>query len=205
MQQHVLDLLRHGEASGGWIFRGRTDSPLSDNGWRQMEAAVALQAPPWQAIVSSPLQRCLGFAERLAERWQLPLEVFPGMTEFDFGDWEGRAVEQVRGEMPEHVERFWRDPEQFPPPGGEAMDVFRARVLESWQILTARPEGHTLVITHGGVIRVLLGELFGAPYQRLAHLAVPHGCLSRVAIYRQPPHPPWPQLLSHGLRLPESC
>lgn len=37
----VTGLLRHGEVAGGTRFRGRSDDPLTPEGWRRMAAALA--------------------------------------------------------------------------------------------------------------------------------------------------------------------
>ncbi len=54
----TIDLLRHGACEGGEIFRGSSDVALSEQGWQQMRAAIADETAPWQAVVSSSLQRC---------------------------------------------------------------------------------------------------------------------------------------------------
>ncbi len=57
------DLLRHDEPVGGRRYRGRTDDPLSEVGWRQMRAAVDGYSA-WRATVTSPLKRCAGALRR---------------------------------------------------------------------------------------------------------------------------------------------
>ena len=199
-----VDLLRHGETEGGWIFRGHTDSPLTPAGRAQMERAVALpegSAAPWEQVLSSPLSRCAAFASALAGRCGLPLELDPALAEIHFGQWEGRAVEELRREQPERVERFWREPELCTPPGGESIADFQSRVLGAWERLCAREQGHLLLVAHGGVIRAILGALLGMPYGRLANLCIPPGGLARVAIHRLEGFPPWPQLEFLNARL----
>lgn len=80
----LIDMLRHGEPVGGRRYRGQTDDPLSDKGWRQMRAATA-ETRPWTAIVSSPLLRCRAFAEELAGQTGLPLAVDDRLKEVGFG------------------------------------------------------------------------------------------------------------------------
>jgi len=57
----VIDLLRHGDVEGGDVFRGSSDDPLSDDGWRQMQDALEDKSG-WDVIITSPLQRCCEFA-----------------------------------------------------------------------------------------------------------------------------------------------
>ena len=68
----VIDFIRHGTPEGGRLYRGSTiDDPLGEKGWQQMWRAVG-DLCHWDAIVSSPLRRCLAFAEALGERHGLP-------------------------------------------------------------------------------------------------------------------------------------
>ena len=94
-----LDLLRHGVTERGGGLRGSLDDELTAEGWAQMRAAVA-SAGPWQALVSSPLRRCAAFAEELAARLGLPLQLEADLRELHFGAWEGRSAADL---MHEHV------------------------------------------------------------------------------------------------------
>ena len=70
----IVDFMRHGEPEGGEVLRGRVDHPLSKLGWQQMQLAAApglvngqsAATSQWTDIISSPLQRCRAFAEKLA-------------------------------------------------------------------------------------------------------------------------------------------
>lgn len=154
-----IDLLRHGEVHGGPRFRGHTDDPLSQAGLDQMCRAAA-DNTPWTAIVSSPLRRCAAFAQLLADRRGLPLRFDPRLRDLHFGEWEGKTVEEVLATTPTALENFWKAPWRCPPPGGEPLDHFRTRVLAAWQSLVDSPQSrHVLVVTHAGVIRLLLCHL----------------------------------------------
>ncbi|NKQ11477.1 alpha-ribazole phosphatase family protein [Pseudomonas sp. SST3] len=170
-----LDLLRHGETVSGGGFRGRLDDELSTTGWTQLRAAVADKGP-WQRIVSSPLRRCAGFAAELAEQQQLPLELEPDLRELDFGDWEGRTAAELMIEHSDELGRFWRDPYGYTPPGGEPVTAFESRILAAIERLTDRCAGErVLLITHAGVMRLLLAQARGLLRERLLEVEVGHG------------------------------
>lgn len=170
-----LDLLRHGETVAGGGFRGRLDDELSATGWNQLRAAVADKGP-WQRIVGSPLRRCASFAAELAERQQLPLELEPDLRELDFGDWEGRTAAELMIEHSDELGRFWRDPYGFTPPGGEPLTAFESRILAAIERLTDRCAGErVLLVTHAGVMRLLLAQARGLLRERLLEVEVGHG------------------------------
>ena len=151
----MIQLLRHGEVAGGPRFRGSTDDPLTVRGWYQMEASV-LEAGTWQAVVTSPLRRCIDFAQLLARRLTLPLTVDARLREIHFGQWEGRSAAEIADLDPDALAQFWHRPTQFTPPAAESFACFSRRVLAAWRELTLRPESTLLVITHAGPIRVIL-------------------------------------------------
>ncbi|WP_217477033.1 alpha-ribazole phosphatase family protein [Stutzerimonas stutzeri] len=177
-----LDLLRHGETVAGGGFRGRLDDALTATGWQQLRQAVQ-DAGPWQRIVSSPLLRCAQFAQELAERQQLELEIEPAFRELDFGDWEGRTAAELMVDHSVELGRLWNDPYGFTPPGGEPLVAFEARILTALERLTDRCAGErVLLVTHGGVMRLLLAEARGLPRQQLLQVEVRHADLFGLKI-----------------------
>jgi len=193
----TIDLLRHGACEGGEIFRGSTDVALSESGWQQMHAAL-VEETGWRRIFTSPLQRCRVFAEQLAETRELPLHVVDDLRELHFGDWEGRRLQDIEREESATLQQFWRDPMQVTPPNGEAMADFRQRVLNAAeQIINAHAGEHILVIAHGAVIRMLLGEWLQMAMTAFSNIAVPYAGFSRVRIFYREGFEPWVQLCVH--------
>lgn len=177
-----LDLLRHGETELGGGFRGRLDDALTAAGWAQMQAAT--DGPGgWQALVSSPLRRCAAFAERLARQRDLPLSLEADFRELDFGEWEGLSAATLMESDSDALARFWADPYAFTPPGGEPLAAFEARVFAALGRLYAAHAGrHLLLVTHGGVMRLLGAVARGLPRQQLLQVSVAHGELLALRI-----------------------
>jgi alpha-ribazole phosphatase len=182
----TLDLLRHGDAEGSGCYRGRTDVPLTPLGWQQMQA-YASRNPGWQCIWHSPLQRCAVPALRIAQALQLECRADDRLQELDFGAWDGRPYAEVWQQEQAAVMAFWQDPDAGPPPGGETLAAFCARLqaLEN-QLLahagSAQDSGHLLLLTHGGVIRGLLGRHLGLAANKWSQLRIDTGSLSRLKI-----------------------
>lgn len=177
-----LDLLRHGETEQGGGLRGSIDDALTVGGWAQMRAAVA-ETGPWQRIVSSPLQRCARFSEELAAQLGVPLHLEADLQELHFGAWEGRSAVQIMETDAEGLGAFWNDPYAFTPPNGEPVEAFAARVLNAVRRLHRDFAGErVLLVSHGGVMRLLLAQARGLPREQLLQVVVGHGALLSIRV-----------------------
>lgn len=192
----LVDLLRHGAVVGGGRFRGVRDDPLSASGWAQIHSATE-GLKGWDALFSSPARRCAEPARELAARHGLSLELMPELAERRFGDWENRSA----NELPiAELKRFWDDPVGFTPPGAEPFQALRERVLQGWSRILAYRADFPLVVTHGGVIRVILGQVLDLSTAALIRIEVPPACRTRLRI---PAEEGRPSLMFHGG--PDSC
>jgi alpha-ribazole phosphatase len=177
-----LDLLRHGETELGGGLRGSLDDALTEKGWAQMRAAV-VEGGPWQRIVSSPLQRCARFAAELGEQLDLPVQLDKDLQELHFGAWEGQSAAALMETDAEALGLFWADPYSFTPPQGEPVSEFSSRVLAAVARLhTAYAGERVLLISHGGVMRLLLAQARGLPREQLLNVEVAHGALFALKV-----------------------
>ncbi|MBN2646715.1 MAG: histidine phosphatase family protein [Thiotrichales bacterium] len=164
-----IEVIRHGACADDAFLRGRTDSPLSDLGWRQMEAAVAnLPRPEW--IISSPLQRCAAFADQFAAKTQSAFVTDCAWQERDFGLWDGLSLSQLQHQEGSALAAYLAEPFVDQIPQAEPLADFSQRVEQAWNELCHRTETSVWLITHGGVQRSLLHSLLGIPLERSFHL-----------------------------------
>jgi len=186
-----IDLLRHGETLAGSVYLGRSDAPLSEHGYRQMAEAL-LDAPRYDAVLSSPLIRCAAFAQDYAQQHGLPLQRDARFQEMDFGAWDGRSAADIATAEPGALENFWRDPVACTPPQAEPLLSFQARVLAAWQELPAcYPGQRVLLVSHGGVMRIILCHLQQRPLAELLNLSVPHASLHRITVEHESQQTGW--------------
>ena len=177
-----LDLLRHGETELGGGLRGSLDDALTARGWEQMRAAVAEQGP-WDRLVSSPLQRCALFANELGARLKVPVTLEKDLQELHFGAWEGQSAAALMETDAEGLGLFWADPYSFTPPEGEPVNDFSERVLGAVSRLYRAYAGErVLLISHGGVMRLLLARARGLPREQLLNVEVAHGSLFSLLV-----------------------
>ncbi|WP_449123246.1 alpha-ribazole phosphatase family protein [Pseudomonas sp. MPG01] len=177
-----LDLMRHGETELGGGLRGSLDDALTERGWAQMRAAV-VEGGPWQRIISSPLQRCARFAAELGEQLSLPVQLDQDLQELHFGAWEGQSAAALMETDAEALGLFWADPYSFTPPQGEPVSAFSSRVLAAVARLhTAYAGERILLISHGGVMRLLLAQARGLPREQLLNVEVGHGAMFALTV-----------------------
>lgn len=157
-----LDLLRHGETTLSHTLRGHTDDELTENGWLQMQSTIqqyVAGGTNWDVIFSSPLQRCHVFAINLAEQLEIPLQLNMHIKEMYFGDWEGISTQSIYENEPELLANFWQFPIKYHAPNGESLEQFLQRVKVGFDEIHTQMKinqwNRALVVTHGGVIKLL--------------------------------------------------
>lgn len=183
MSVTTIDLLRHGETEGEGVYRGQLDYSLTRMGLEHMRAHLKNDLP-WQQIITSPLNRCASFAEELSRDTGLSLTYVPGFIEMGFGEWEGKTAEEIQQTDQQRFFAFYEDPIRNTPPQAESLIVFQQRCITAWQdMLQQYQQRHILLVTHAGVIRLLLAHILSMPLEALFHLDVPYACLSRIEVY----------------------
>ena len=169
----TLFLVRHGETAWTTSRRvmGRRDVGLSDAGRTQAEqVARHLYKVEVAEVLSSPLLRAFETAERVAAAHGIDVARDPRLVDVAPGRWEGMAWDEVAA-SPEY-RAFVRNPDATGFPDGEGLDVVRDRALASIEQALEDNElgANIVVVTHAGVIRVLLAHWLGmrlASYHRL--------------------------------------
>ncbi|NGZ04858.1 MAG: histidine phosphatase family protein [Magnetococcales bacterium] len=169
---------------GGVKYRGTLDDPLAPEGWEAMWATTRDHGP-WDRILSSPLRRCAEFATSLGQQLHIHTEIIPGLREMSFGAWEGKTSAEIMAEDREQLTRFWKNPLENPPPGGDHLRDVQSRLHTIWHDTMTRIDGERiLIIAHGGVIRVLLSLVLLTPLEHLSRITVPYASLARIRVDR---------------------
>ena len=180
-----IDLLRHGESELSHTLRGSLDDALTAKGWQQMLSSIdQSQTLPqqWDVVFSSPLQRCSMFAEHCVKERDIPLILDKNLQEMHFGDWEGQSIQQLYEQFPETLADFWQKPTQTTLPNAETMHQFHLRVSTAMsniqQLMQLNGWQSALVITHGGVIKLLKCMVLQQPLDDVLKMSAELGQLN---------------------------
>ncbi len=161
MKNKTFTLLRHGKVEGEAALYGHTDIALSAQGRSQLENAIEKIHADLviDNITTSPLLRCAIIAQQFSAKYQTPLQLDSQLKEMNFGAWDGIPFAELDNEW-QQLEAFWNSPFLTHPPAGETLAAFAERVIGAWESLTKKNSGqHTLVVCHGGVIRIILAHI----------------------------------------------
>lgn len=177
-------LIRHGRtaANARGILVGRTPGvSLDASGRRQARSlGTRLREIPLDVMVHSPLERCEETARGvLAHQPATPSHADERITECDYGSWTGRALRELA------EDDLWpviqRAPSDVTFPGGEAMAGMAARAAESVADWAGRhPTGTIAMVSHADVIKAILSQALGQPFDHFQRILVAPGSLSVV-------------------------
>ena len=162
-----VHLLRHGEVAdlARRVVRGQIDVELSPRGRAQHAALVAWFArhePRPDVVIASDLARCRELAQALGAAVERTPAIDPRLREQSMGSWEGRTWGEITAAEPDLVRAYWDDYFRARPSGGESLADLDRRIAGWWSAtLAAHAGGRIVVVTHIGVIRVLLCRLLG--------------------------------------------
>jgi probable phosphomutase (TIGR03848 family) len=157
-------LVRHGlTAMTGPVLAGWTPGLHLDERGREQAARLAerLRPVPFDAVVSSPLDRCLDTAGAVLEGRDRELHVDERLGECHYGDWTGRPLKELAKEP------MWKVVQQHPSaavfPGGEALRDTQARAVAAVRDWNARlgPDATWLACSHGDVIKAVVADALG--------------------------------------------
>ncbi|GIU35689.1 histidine phosphatase family protein [Shewanella schlegeliana] len=197
-------LLRHGQPEQANCLLGRTDPPLTDKGWQQMHSSA--NTLKFHLIISSPLLRCRGYAEQLADERNCQLILDDDWQELDFGLWDGQVITALWQQPNQHLShgteptysQFWHAPVEHIPPAGESSQALLHRITSSIDTLSrAYPGKQLLIVSHSGVMRMVLAWLLNSRQAGNAHLSqiqLDHAALLHFNTYIDETGTLWPQL-----------
>jgi alpha-ribazole phosphatase len=204
----TLFLIRHGETEGAekWRYKGSIDVPLSDNGKKQMErlskyisgtakkrggarresdaggsARLRLSCPDITAVYCSDLSRAVKSAEIIAAACSVKPSIVPALRERNFGIWEGMSFEDIKEKYAEEFYAWAGNPMRFSPIGGESTSEVRERVMKALDDIIAVHSGECIsVVSHGGVIRIILCEALGIPLENIFRIEQDYAALNVI-------------------------
>jgi alpha-ribazole phosphatase len=190
VKQVNIYLLRHGKTNGEAGLYGHTDIDVEPELQQRICRQVTRSNLSVSHIESSPLVRCQELALQISRTLDLSLTIQEGWKEVSFGDFDGVPFSKLKNEW-QTLERFWANPAQNTLPNAESLEIFHSRVTRQWQQYVDSVEEDTLIVCHGGTIRMILADVLALDWQNPAlysALSINNQSLTHIQVTKAEQH-----------------
>ena len=179
MKGFKIHLICNGLSEGGTDGRyiGRMDVDLSEEGRKELQSMLADKSysyPKAEAVISSPLKRCIETAKLIYPESN-PI-IIDDLAEYDFGEFDGKTAEELK-DSEEFKEWLKGGGEAFAP-HGESNNEFLKRVYLGFVKIVEGIDRSgfrsVAIVTHGGVIMTIM-QYFALPECPMHEWIMPAG------------------------------
>lgn len=199
---YSIFLLRHGPLDAPPGLYGKTDIPVAEEVNKLIVDTLSVKLSKLHRVVTSPLKRCRQLAGQIQTRWPtVSLSTSPLLSEMDFGDYDGWSFDDLQPHW-ESVKRLWSHPFDHNLPNAETLLEFHERIHQAWNQLLNECNQNTVVVCHGGTIRMLLCVILKLDWRSTSlytQLKIEHASLTEITVYGT--NPKHCQVCSIGERL----
>lgn len=178
ISEPLIFLVRHGaiETFTEKRFIGQIDLPLSSMGRIQAaQLEKSFRDTAFSQAFCSDLKRAAQTADIICGNRNITAQPAPALREIHLGDWDGQPMAHIKERYPDLWQARGMDMGGFRPPGGESFADLRHRAAAFIRQMAQGMTGNSLVVTHAGVIRVLLCHILQMPLSHLFRIHLDYG------------------------------
>jgi broad specificity phosphatase PhoE len=179
-------LTRHGQTEWNSIGRmmGWTDEDMNETGLAQAgRLATRMAKMRLDAVYTSPLKRTISTGIIVGKSHGIIPKTAQGLIEINYGIWEGLARIEVKKKWPELQQQLHDDPSELAIPGGETFKQLAVRVVAAFNEIVKAEEGkHILMVSHQGILKVLVAELMGISYRDWGKFEIRNASLTTMTV-----------------------
>jgi probable phosphoglycerate mutase len=170
-------LVRHGLTHlTGPVLAGWTPGLHLDERGRKQAAAVAERLRPvaFDALVSSPLDRCLDTIGAIAEGRAMAITQDERIGECHYGDWTGKPLKDLAKDPLWKVVQQHPSAAVFPGPEGEPLRETQNRAVAAIRDWNEKlgPDATWLACSHGDVIKAIVADALGLHLDQFQRILV---------------------------------
>ena len=182
-----IHLIRHGQVAGydQPRYNGQTDVALTDVGMEQYHLLKErLAGTKISACYTSDLSRCAIGAGIICGQLGIEPVARRELRELNIGIWEGMTWQEITERWPVEWQARLADLVNYRVPQGENLLDVQSRVMPVIAEIIERHKGQELlVVGHGGVNRVVLLNVIGAPLDGVFNIEQNYGCYNIIDYY----------------------
>jgi alpha-ribazole phosphatase len=181
-------LVRHGQTTWNEThrFQGWQDIELTNVGVNQAhKISTYFNDIHYHHLYSSDLVRALKTAQIIQTKHECPMTITKGLRELDVGEWEGLTWDEVTEKLDDeniaNMDDLWKTART----GGESLFQFQERVIQAFKTIVNKSANQDIVIvTHGGVIRVLICHILEIEMSEINYSKIDNGSITILEIQK---------------------
>ncbi|MTI46582.1 histidine phosphatase family protein [Sporosalibacterium faouarense] len=179
-----LIMVRHGEteANKKGIYGGWSDYKLTEKGKTQAEDIIHFlikEAKDIGEILCSPSDRTLYIANKLGNKLNKNISIKEELRELNFGLFEGKTNAEIKEQYGSEYSAWINDYVNYKIPKGESVSDLNNRLNKFLSQLKNR-SGTYVIVSHGGVIQILITILLGLDIKTMWNFKVPPGGMVEI-------------------------
>ena len=179
-----LIMVRHGESQANvkGIYSGWTDYDLTERGKEQAEkAGEYLKNINIDKIYSSPIKRALKTAQIISSQINKDIKIIDDLKEINFGIFDGKTHKEIIKVYKDEYENWVKNYIKHRISQGESLEDLYNRINNFINKLKKDNNDKTyLIVTHGGVIQVLITILLDLDIEKMWNFKIPTGAIVEV-------------------------
>ncbi len=193
----MIYLIRHGQTAWNKSkkFQGLEDIPLDQEGQKQAHLlSTYFEHLPLKRIYTSDLQRAYDTALAIKKTTRTPLFKDERLRELDVGIYTGKTWDDVKSNHARFLSLLEGNHRDEPIPGGESFNQFKDRSIAVFKEIQsqASPDDDIVIVTHGGVIRMIVLHLLGQTLDAYDTTPVDNASITTIRIN---PHSEKPEIV----------
>ncbi|MBK90332.1 MAG: hypothetical protein CL772_04050 [Chloroflexi bacterium] len=176
-------IVRHGQtnANSEGKTQGQIDTDLNDIGLGQAKKAGEYIRKNYdiKEAWSSDLKRTVQTANKIINNFKTSKL----LREMSFGKWENHLFKNIISEYPKLVNEYANASDSFRAPEGESFKDMHDRSVGFLKSINMENQDETLIVSHGGYMRVLLCSILGLPRKNLLNFQFENCSITEVIKY----------------------
>lgn len=182
--QLTLLAIRHGETELNVAkrYQGHSDSPLTENGRKQVSAlGRRMEKMKFDTLISSDLGRTRETAAIIAECTGHSVKTDSRLRERNYGVLEGLTVSDIKAGHSEILERLdANDPDYIIPEGESHRQHYQRNVAVFKELQSGISDGRVALVVHGGVLDSLFRYVARLPLSQPRCFITPNASLTII-------------------------
>lgn len=134
-------------------------------------------------VYTSPLSRCVGTAEAIADACQIQSRRIEQLNDIDYGTWRMKSLDEMAASEPALYATWFNSPHLMRFPQGDSLQDLVSRSADAVRLaLELHPDETVVFVSHDSVNRALLLQFADLPLRSYWRLTQTPCCINEIEV-----------------------